>query len=362
MSSVPEPRAAIIGLSGLTITVEEVKLLQKFQPLGVILFARNVQDRHQLRALTTSIRNCLGREDAPILIDQEGGRVQRLKPPHWLAYPPLAELGKLYDLDNEQGILYSEYIGLKIALDLTEVGITGVCAPVLDLHHQGAHSVIGDRAFHSDPKIVTKLGEFMVSGFRVGGVIPILKHIPGHGRATADSHHDLPRIDTDLATLTKTDFYPFAHLPEKNRYWAMTAHIVYEAVDSTTPLTLSKKAIDSIIRKRIGFDGILISDDIGMKALQGSLTDLTRETLAAGCDIVLHCSGKIAESQEVLAAAAPLSEKAKLRLNQSQVMPDPLSLVDIEPESIEPYIRRLNDYQQGLKTAFNPQHKDPTAS
>ncbi|MDI9407976.1 MAG: beta-N-acetylhexosaminidase [Candidatus Pacebacteria bacterium] len=356
MVSGREPLAAIIGISGLSLTAEETDLLRQYQPLGVILFARNVRDRGQVKSLTEAIRAALGRDDAPILIDQEGGRVQRLKPPEWSAYPPLAEVGKIYDQNPKHGLDVSELLGLAIGNDLSMIGINLVCAPVLDLRHEGAHSVIGDRAFHSDPRIVTELAAAMIRGFRSAGVTAIIKHIPGHGRATADSHHDLPRVDTARAILEETDFYPFSNLGFRDKLWAMTAHIVYSAIDETV-LTLSRTAIDSVIRQGMLFDGVLISDDIGMKALKGSLGDLTRETLAAGCDIVLQCSGKFEDSQQVLKAASQLGKDTQTRLQASQIA-WPLQGLNIPSSET---MARLEYYLHQYRISLNPQSKDPTA-
>ena len=357
MNSASEPRAAIIGISGTSLTAEEAQLLREFQPLGVILFLRNVQDRRQLRGLTAAIRACLGRDDAPILIDQEGGRVQRLRPPEWLAYPPLAAVGSVYDQEPTSGLAFSEWLGAAMGHDLAEVGISVVCAPVLDLFIPDGHGVIGDRAFHRDPAIVTRLAGAMASGFRSAGVIPILKHIPGHGRATADSHHSLPVVATSLEELLATDFYPFREVPARDSAWAMTAHIVYAAADGQLALTLSPVAMEALVRRAIGFDGMVISDDLSMRALQGSLSDLTRRALAAGCDCVLQCSGTLGESREVLAAARPLTAQAVARLRVSQIA------AAERREFSHPGGRAsiLADYARRFRLTLNDQHRDPTA-
>ena len=351
-------------------------MLRELQPLGVILFERNVQDRQQLLDLTRAIRQALGRADAPILVDQEGGRVQRLRPPNWLHYPPLAALGGSDYHDPSVALEYSAWQGRAIGDDLTEVGISVVCAPVLDLKHPYADQVIGDRSFHSDPTVVTRLAGVMASGFRKAGVIPILKHIPGHGRATADSHHQLPRIATGLEELKRSDFVPFRDITDRDRAWAMTAHIVYDAADPQLPLTLSARAIETLVRQAIGFDGILISDDLNMKALQGSLGDLTQQALAAGCDLVLECSGLIDKSREVLTAAPPLSALAKQRLARSQIRPEerreqmspesrPKDLEDFTERYRQASERRASDHQASEHLAtdhppLNLQNRDPT--
>lgn len=298
------PRAAIIGLSGPVLLPEEAAMLRRFRPYGAILFARNVQDLAQLRALTAAIREELGAE-APILVDQEGGRVARLRPPHWPAFPPAATFeGR----DAEAAAANATLLGLECAA----VGLDVVCAPVLDLRLPGAHAVIGDRGFSADPAEVARLGRAWVEGLQSGGTIPVIKHIPGHGRATADSHLELPRVDADRAALA-ADLAPFTALADCGA-WAMTAHILYTALDARRPATLSPSVIETVIRGEIGFQGVLISDDLAMKALTGSLRDLAEGVLAAGCDLALHCTGIAEENLAVLEGAALLADRALERL------------------------------------------------
>ena len=297
-------RAAIIGLAGTALSGEEVALLRAERPLGVILFGRNVEAPAQLRALTAHLRDLLG-EDSPILVDQEGGRVARLKQPHWPAFPPPATFE---DRPEAEARRNAREIGAMCVAE----GLDVVCAPLLDLRLPGMHDVIGDRAFSADPGEVARLGAAWVAGLREAGAQPVVKHIPGHGRATLDSHLALPVVHA-----TAEDFAPFAALAAPD-LWAMTAHILYPALDEARPATLSPTVIARIIRGEIGFDGLLLSDDLGMKALSGGLGGLTAACLAAGCDVALHCSGVLAESAEVLAHAAPLNEAARRRLAASR--------------------------------------------
>jgi len=275
-------------------------MLGRHRPLGVILFARNVQDAAQLRALNAEIRAILG-PDARILVDQEGGRVARLRPPHWVAYPPAASFENGPTADALAA-------AASIGAACRAVGFDVVCAPVLDLCLPAMHQVIGDRAFSADPAEVTRLGAAWIAGLRQAGVQPVAKHIPGHGRATLDSHEALPVVTASRAELA-LDFLPFRDLAAPD-LWGMTAHILYTALDEARCATLSSLVIDRVIRGEIGFNGFLLSDDLGMRALDGSLAELTQAALAAGCDAVLHCSGVPGESLSVLeacAAAAPAS-------------------------------------------------------
>jgi beta-N-acetylhexosaminidase len=301
-------RAAIIGLAGLALTGEERALLARLRPLGVILFRRNVESPGQLRALNAAIRDILGAE-APILVDQEGGRVARLRPPHWPEFPPAARF--------EHGPAEAARANAEaIARSCAAEGFDVVCAPCLDLRRPEGHGVIGDRAFSSDPAEVARLGAAMIEGLRAGGVQPVIKHIPAHGRARLDSHEALPVVEEEAATLA-ADLEPFRALAAED-LWAMTAHILYPAWDATRCATLSPAVIGRVIRGEIGFEGFLISDDLAMRALSGTLGDLTRAALGAGCDAVLHCSGVLAETAAVLEAAAPLTAAALRRLAASR--------------------------------------------
>ena len=299
-------KAAVIGLAGTALSADEVALLRSERPVGAILFARNIEAPAQLRALTASIREILGPE-APILVDQEGGRVARLRPPHWPAFPPPAS----FEGGPAEAALDS---ARRLGAACVAEGLDVVCAPLLDLRVPGAHDVIGDRAFSEDPAEVARLGAAFVEGLRAAGAQPVVKHIPGHGRAMADSHFDLPVVEGEVAA----DAAPFAALAADD-LWAMTAHILYPALDAALPATLSPAVIEGHIRGAIGFGGLLVSDDLAMKALRGGLEALAGQALAAGCDLVLHCSGAIEESAAVLRGAAPLTEAARRRLHLSQM-------------------------------------------
>ncbi|ARJ65389.1 beta-hexosaminidase [Magnetospirillum sp. ME-1] len=320
----PAVNAAIFGCSGLVLTPAEREFFQRVNPLGFILFARNVDSPDQVKALVDSLRHCVGRADAPVLIDQEGGRVQRLKPPHWRKAPPGEPFAALAarDLDAAREALRLNF--RLIGAELADLGIDVDCAPVLDVPIPGAHDVIGDRAYGRTAQSVIDLAGAVIDGLLDEGVLPVIKHIPGHGRAMVDSHLDLPVVDTPLAELESQDFPPFhayRHAP-----WAMTAHVVYTALDAARPATTSRVVIDKVIRGAIGFDGLLISDDLSMKALGGSFEDRTRASLEAGCDVVLHCNGDMAEMTAIASELRPLSAAAEVRVahglaNKRQRMP-----------------------------------------
>ncbi|MBY6243349.1 beta-N-acetylhexosaminidase [Methylosinus sp. Sm6] len=302
-------RAFICGCAGTSLSAEEKAFLREARPFGAILFRRNVASREQLRALTGEIRAQLG-ADAPILVDQEGGRVQRLAPPHWRAYPAAAAFARL----GRDGAATARLIRLSarlIAHDLREVGVDVDCLPVLDTPCDGAHDVIGDRAYGRDPAEIARLGRAAAEGLLAGGVLPVIKHIPGHGRARADSHLELPAVDAARAELEGQDFLPFradADLP-----LAMTAHVVYTAIDPERPGTLSPTVIGEIIRGWIGFDGLLMTDDLSMKALSGGFRDRAEGAIRAGCDIVLHCNGALDEARAVAEGAGELAGRALAR-------------------------------------------------
>lgn len=302
------PLSAILGLSGKTLTSDERQFFRDADPWAFILFARNVDYPDQVRRLCDELRASVGRE-ALIFVDQEGGRVQRLKAPHWRAYPTGAKYAALYAQDKMMGRRFC-FLGHRlIADDLRQVGITANCAPVLDLPQPEADPIISDRALGDHNDSIVDLAHAAMSGLMSGGVAPVIKHIPGHGRATVDSHLALPRIETGLSTLQKTDFEPFRKLG--NAPMAMTAHAVYAAADDKEPVTTSAAALKSLIRDAIGFDGLLMSDDLDMKALTGSsLKAKTEAALKAGCDIALQCSGQLTHMEEVTAGARPLAGRA----------------------------------------------------
>jgi len=303
--------ACILGCAGLTLSKAEIAFFREVKPWGFILFARNVESPDQVRALTVALRETVGRADAPILIDQEGGRVQRLKPPHWRAYPPGRAYGQLAGNDP---LLKREITRLGarlIAHDLASLGVNVDCVPVLDVPDPQGHEIIGDRAYGQTPEEVAFLGRAAAEGLIAGGVLPVIKHIPGHGRAMADSHLELPVVDASYEELDGRDFPPFRALSDMPM--AMTAHVIYSAIDRKRPATTSKKAIRKVIRGALGFDGLIMSDDLSMKALSGGFTQRARDALAAGCDVVLHCNGDMVEMQAVIEGTGPLKGRAARR-------------------------------------------------
>lgn len=320
------PRAAIVGCSGLVLTDAERHLFEREQPVGFILFSRNVDSPAQVRALVEEFRAVVGRADAPVLIDQEGGRVRRLRPPHWYDSPPAAVFGALSVQAPALAVEAARLNARLIAADLADLGIDVDCAPVLDVPAPGSHDIVGDRAYSADPNGVIALGRATHEGLLDGGVLPIIKHIPGHGRAFADSHLELPVVTASLAELRAFDFRPFQALADAP--WAMTAHIVYQALDPDRPATCSRIVIESVIRGEIGFDGVLVSDDVSMKALTGPFGERTRAALDAGCDLVLHCNGDMDEMCAVLAAAPPLTDAAALRLDRAAAQKRAVPLPD----------------------------------
>jgi beta-N-acetylhexosaminidase len=306
-------RAIILGCAGEVLQADERRFFSEADPTGFILFRRNCVSPEQVRRLVDDLRGCVGRADAPVLIDQEGGRVARLRPPRWRDYPPAARIAALPDPDAGK----AAWLGARIiADDLARLGITVDCLPVLDLPVADADPVIGNRAYGHDPGRVTGLARATCEGLLAGGVLPVLKHIPGHGRARVDSHDACPVVETEHDELSRTDFVPFRALA--GMPWAMTAHIVYRAIDSANPATFSRAVIAGVIRGEIGFDGVLISDDLSMRALTGGFGERARCALAAGCDLVLHCSGDRGEMDDVVAASAPMTPAAAARLERGE--------------------------------------------
>lgn len=298
-------KAFVSGCAGVTLTQDEIAFFREADPWGLILFARNVDSQDQLHALTSAFREAVGRADAPVLVDQEGGRVQRMKPPNWPKYPAPKLYGDLFQSDPGKGER-AAWLGARlIASDLIEVGITIDCLPCLDVRFPDTVDAIGDRSFSGDPDVVTRLGQAMIDGAVAGGVLPVIKHIPGHGRAQVDSHLELPRVDADIAALKSVDFRPFKALSGVSL--GMTAHIIYTEIDPETAGTQSAKVIQDVIRREIGFEGCLMSDDISMKALGGDYVERSRKIIAAGCDIVLHCNGEMSEMIAVAEAVPDLA-------------------------------------------------------
>ena len=315
--------ACILGCSGPILTDQERRFFRKVQPWGFILFKRNIETPAQVIALTKALRETVARPDAPILIDQEGGRVQRLGPPHWPAYPSARAYGALAAADRRD----MARLGARLmAHDLALLGINVDCAPVLDVPADDGHEIIGDRAYHATPALIAELSRAAAEGLIAGGVLPVIKHIPGHGRAKADSHHDLPVVEAIYEDLDAVDFAPFRVLSDMPM--AMTAHVVYAAVDPKRPATTSKKVIRKVIRQAIGFDGLLMSDDLSMKALDGGFAERAHAALSAGCDVVLHCNGDMAEMKAVTAGCRALAGRAKRRAD---------SALGRLPKALEPF-------------------------
>ncbi len=301
-------KAFISGCAGTVLSNDEQTFFREHNPWGLILFARNIENPDQVRELTNDFRQAVCRPDAPVLVDQEGGRVQRLRPPHWPKYPAPKLYGDLFAGDQEKG-KRAAFLGAQlIAADLSAVGISIDCLPCLDVRFDETVDAIGDRSFSSDPESVAVLGKAMIDGALAGGVLPVIKHIPGHGRAQVDSHYEMPRVSASKESLETVDFRPFKALSDTSM--AMTAHLLYESIDPENPGTQSASVIRGIIRKEIGFDGCLISDDISMKALGGTVGDRCRKIWDAGCDLVLHCNGEMDEMLAVAQVAPVLAGRS----------------------------------------------------
>ena len=303
--------AFISGCAGTSLSDDERAFFAETRPCGLILFARNCQSVSQLRTITEDFRDAVESDAALVLIDQEGGRVQRLRPPQWRQMPPARVYGDLYLYDPEGARAAAFAGGRLIAAELREAGITVNCTPVLDVPEAGSHDIIGDRAFSFDPGVVSNLARAVVEGTLAGGVLPVIKHIPGHGRAMADSHLSLPRIDASAEELIEVDFRPFmalCHAP-----LAMTAHVLLTAFDEERPASTSPVIMGEVIRELIGLTGLVMSDDIGMQALGGPFAERAAAVIDAGCDVALHCSGELAEMREVASAVPPLEGESAER-------------------------------------------------
>jgi beta-N-acetylhexosaminidase len=318
-------RAFITGVSGFTLTANERSFLREAEPWGFILFGRNVRTPGQIKKLTAECREAVG-TNAPVLIDQEGGRVQRLGHPHWPYYPSGSTYGRIYDRDVAKGLAAAGLGARLIASDLLPLGIDVDCLPIADVPARGANDVIGDRAYGRTPEAVAAIGGAVAAGLLAGGVLPVLKHIPGHGRANADSHERLPVVKTPREELEPRDFAAFQ--PLSKLPLGMTAHVVFSAIDPLAPATTSATIVQEVIRGFIGFEGLLMSDDISMGALSGSAGSRTQAALAAGCDIVLHCNGKLEEMRDVAEHAPKLAGKALKRANAALAM-------RVEPEEFD---------------------------
>ncbi len=318
-------RAVIFGVSGLALTDAERDFFRDVRPWGFILFKRNTESPAQVAALTAALRESVGWH-APILIDQEGGRVQRMGPPNWPKYAAARAFLAINDPISQRELV--RLSARLMAHDLQAVGIDVDCLPVLDVPVAGAHNVIGDRAYAHEPDLVARLGRAAAEGLLAGGVLPVVKHIPGHGRGMADSHHNLPVVDAPLAELEAHDFRPFCHLADMPM--AMTAHVVFTVLDAKQPATVSRKVIRDVMRGHIGFDGLIMTDDLSMKALSGTLAERATASLRAGCDVVLHCSGILPDMAQVAAVTPLLRGQAKVRakaaLARIRHLPEPLDV------------------------------------
>jgi beta-N-acetylhexosaminidase len=325
-------RAFITGVAGTSITPAERSFLREAAPWGLILFKRNIESHEQVYNLTNDFRECIGRDDASVLVDQEGGRVQRLAPPHWPAYPPGGVFGELYDRNPAVGIAAAKLGARLIAADLQALGITVDCLPLADLRLPGADLVIGNRAYGATPDKVAAIAGAVAEGLMDGGVLPVLKHIPGHGRAMADSHLSLPMVDAERAELEAMDFAAFRQL--RGLPLGMTAHVVYTALD-TLPATTSAIMINEVIRGFIGFQGLLMSDDVSMGALSGTIGERSVASLAAGCDIVLHCNGNLEEMEEVAANSSELKGASAQRAAAALAARRRPSKIDLSTARVE---------------------------
>lgn len=312
------PAAVIFGCAGPALSAGERALFRDSDPLGFILFARNCVDPAQLRRLVDDLRASIGRDDAPVLIDQEGGRVARLGPPHWRKPPPARVFGRLAERDPAAGREAAMLNARLIGRELAALGITVDCTPVLDVPAPDGHDIIGDRAFGADAALIATLGRAVCDGMLAEGILPVIKHVPGHGRARADSHVELPRVDATLDDLRTVDFVPFRELADAP--WAMSAHVLYAALDPERCASVSPDVIARTIRGEIGFDGLLVSDDVNMQALAGGLAGRTTAVLAAGCDVALHCSGKLDEMTAIARVVPPMTEAAMARLARGEAL------------------------------------------
>ncbi len=288
-------KPVLLGCAGTKLTDEEASFFASANPFGFILFARNVQTPEQVRALTASLRRAVGREDAPVFVDQEGGRVARLRPPHWPSQPAAGDIGNLYAQDKKAGREAMRVQAETTARFLREVGIDGNCAPVLDLSVSGASPIMGDRTLSADPEAVAELGRIAVQTYLANGVMPVIKHMPGHGRVKVDPHEVLPFVDTEAQILEAWDFVPFRLLNDAPI--GMNCHVVFRELDPQNPVSLSRRVHDKILRGKIGFKGLIFSDDLAMKALDLPLAERGKRALEAGADVVLYCPGVLEDSR-----------------------------------------------------------------
>lgn len=324
-------KAVIFGVQGHKLSTEEKEFFKKEKPLGFILFSRNIKDKTQLKALVSDLKDSIENNNAPILIDQEGGRVSRLKEPHWYHPPAAAAFGEIAKKDLRDAKKACKLNAQILGYDLNEMGINVDCAPMIDMPVEGSNNVIGDRAFSNDIETSIELAKSMIEGLTSAGITHIIKHIPGHGRSMVDSHFELPVVDTSLEEMERTDFIPFISL--NNSEWAMTAHIVYKSIDPSNPATHSSKVIN-LIRNKIKFKGIIITDCITMKALKGTPEDNAKQSFDAGCDIVMFSKPDISEMKKIL-NISPIIDKKKLKLkNTSNFKKNHIKILYMELKSL----------------------------
>ncbi len=336
-----KPLAVIFGCASTELTAAERAFFKACNPLGFILFQRNCETPKQVRKLVDELRACVGRNDAPLLIDQEGGRVARLKPPPWPEFPSAKAYGDVFARDKEAGEEAAALGGRLIAEELSALGINVNCAPVLDVPHVGADPVVGDRAFATDVDVVARLARAFMGGLMAGGVAGVIKHVPGHGRALVDSHKDLPRVEASVDDLRATDFAPFKAMHMAP--WAMSAHVMYTALDPDHPATMSSVVIEDTIRRHIGFRGLLVSDDLSMKALSGDFADRARRCLRAGCDIALHCNGEMDEMKQIAEGAFPMTRASWARYKLGDFQRAAATRLDFNAKEARRRFERLLD-------------------
>lgn len=342
---VRKPRACILGVEGTELSNWEKGFFREADPYGFILFARNIADQKQVRALNNQLREVVGNINVPIFVDQEGGRVMRLKPPHWRKIPAAGVFGQLFEAAPENA-REAAYINARLmAADLRDAGFNITCAPVLDIRIPDMSDVVGDRSYGSTVEQIVSLASAVAAGLLDGGIAPVIKHIPGHGRASVDSHKDLPIVTASREELSRLDFEPFRQM--KDVVAAMSAHLLFTAIDDQRPGTVSAKVISEIVRGDIGFENLLISDDLSMEALGGSIASRTHECLAAGCDIALHCNGKRTEMEEVVSMASKLAGKA---LTRSQLLSNQIAGFNIT----QPSSAQVADWQARLGELLSP--------
>jgi len=344
----------ILGCHGSDLLQEEKELFKHHNPVGFILFQRNCVSKYQVKKLVNDLRCAVGRDDAPVLIDQEGGSVARLKSPEWQEFLSAKIFGLLADQNKNHALDAAQINSLLMAQEMREIGVTVNCAPVVDVPSEHCHDFLsGSRTYHRNPEMITDLGEAVCRGLLEGGILPVIKHIPGHGRATVDSHKKLPRVDCGFETLQKTDFIPFKALSKKEfgaGIWAMAAHVIYSALDSDLAASVSSKITNDIIRGEIGFKGVLLADDISMEALSGTLAERALATLEAGMDLTMHCNGEFDEMNEILSVLPNITDVALNRVNVAEALRKKYSQ-NYDGEVLQKKMKKLADLMEERNVA-----------